>query len=241
MIVDDEPYGRKTLHKLIQRHCPNLSVIGEAASVAEGSQIVNQADLVFLDIQMSDGTGFDLLQKASPINFEVIFVTAYDQYGIQAVKASAVDYLLKPVDVADLKVAVQNAVERHTLKKNFAKRGNDSELDPGYRSKRLILPNLDGFQLIDLEEVIRCRSHKNYTEFFLRGGKSTLVSKSIGEYESLLLASNFFRIHHSHIVNMAYIKGYKRGKGGSVIMVDGSEIPVSVRRKGEFLVRLMET
>ena len=240
VIVDDEPYGRKTLRSLIERYCPNLTVIGEAASVAEGKQIVPQADLVFLDIEMSDGTGFDLLQQVSPIDFEVIFVTAYDQYGIQAVKVSAVDYLLKPIDVEDLQKAVESAIERYMIKQNSAKH---IERQAGAHSvegaKRLILPNLEGFVLVDVKDIVRCQSHKNYTEFFVTKGKPILVSKPIGEYEAILERSGFFRIHHSHIVNMIHIKEYKRGKGGAVMMVDGSEVPVSVRRKGDFLEKLM--
>ena len=231
-IVDDEPYARTTLRSLLQRYCPEITIVAEADSVESAKEVAMGADLVFLDIEMSDGTGFDLLQQMTTIPFEVIFVTAYDNYAIQAIKASAVDYLLKPVDVAELQKAVRNAVERRTAK---AAQLRSNQADLPNQSQRLVLPNLDGFVITYLRDIIRCQSEGSYTRFFLKNGKSILVSKHLGEYEADLTGHGFFRIHHSHMINLLSIRAYRKGKGGTVVMNDGSEVPVSVRRKTEFL------
>lgn len=235
LIVDDELSGREVLKTLIRKHCPELTLVAEASSVDEGCAKVGMADLVFLDIELPDGTGFDILDQAESKQFEVIFVTAYDQYGIQAIKASATDYLLKPVSVKELKAAVERVLIR--IAQNLKTEAGEIRADG---LKRLMLPNAEGFAVIEVENIIRCTAQSNYTQFHLLNGKTILVSKTLREYETLLAESGFVRIHNSHIVNLTHVRSYVRGKGGYVIMSDGSYVDVSTRRKEAFLNALAQ-
>ena len=232
VVIDDESSGREALKALLRACCPGVQVVGEAASIKTAFTEIENIDLVFLDIQLPDGNGFDFLEKVSERSFEVIFVTAYDQYGIRAVKASAADYLLKPVCAEELCTAVERAIERYHLREAFM---NGNPLHPNHFPQRLILPNAEELVIVNIPDILRCQSHSNYTTFHIADGRSILVSRSMSEYEKILTCEGFFRVHNSHMINMQHIRSYVRGKGGYVIMVDGSEVDVSVRRKEGFL------
>lgn len=234
LIVDDESSGRDALRALLAAHCPQVVVVAEAASVREAQEMIRRSheiDIVFLDIELPDGSGFDVLEEAGSREFAVIFVTAYDNYGIQAVKAAAVDYLLKPVSPDELCDAVDRAIERMEARtENYRSAGEIPE--------RIALPNAQGLRIVETADIVRCRSHSNYTEFRFIDGDSLLVSRPMGEFERVLVRSGFFRVHNSHLINMRHVRSYVRGKGGYVVMTDGSHVDVSVRRKEAFLKML---
>ena len=242
VIVDDESSGREILTALLAKVAPEVTIAGEADNVESGIQLIKkeQPSLVFLDVEMPSGTGFDILEQLDPIDFEVIFVTAYQKYAINAFKFSAVDFLLKPIDLNDLKTAVEKAAKQQALKKQDERIGflletlksqNDSP-------QKIMLPTNDGFQLHHFDDIVRCESQGNYTQFFKLDGKSELVSKTLKEYDPILSAHGFFRIHRSHIINLKHITRYIKGKGGEVVMCDGAVLDVSRDKKEALLKKL---
>lgn len=241
VIIDDEPKNVRVLKNMLNEFCPEVSLLGEANNSNEGKELIQQKkpELVFLDIEMPYGNGFDLLNALMPIDFEVIFVTAFDKYMLQALKYSALDYLLKPVNIEDLKVAVQHAEVR--IKKNSINQQltvlleNFKKQEPGL--KKIAVPTAEGFDFMLVENIIRCEAQGAYTRIFIKGSKSILVSKPLKEYETLLPDNIFLRIHNSHLVNLNYIKKYNRGRGGYIEMDDGTMLEVATRRKDEFLSR----
>lgn len=245
IIIDDEKDARFLLKNLLERHFENsINVIAEADGIASGIEVINKhkPDLVFLDIQMRKGTGFDLLQKIGDVDFEVIFITAYNQYAVDAFKFSAFGYLLKPIKTRELKAVVEK-LESHLsrLKEGVTKRlkvlienyGNEGEI------QKIIITNVEGFQVVKVNSIIRLEGDRNYTHFIIDGGKKITTSKSIGEYEELLNQYGFFRIHQSTIVSLRHVTGYQKGDGGRVEMTDGANMKVSRYRKDEFLKRFV--
>ena len=239
LIVDDEELARKNLAILIEQHCPTVDVVGEASSASEARKFLKsgEIDLMFLDIEMPNGSGFDLLESLDePIDFKIIFITAYHEYALRAFKFSAVDYLLKPINYEELKQAVskvrpgkeQEPKEKiDTLIENISKKGGTMN--------KIALPSMEGLQFVNLDEIIYCESQDNYTQFFLTDGKRVMVSKTIKHFEELLDPDRFFRVHRSNIINLKYIDKYVKGEGGYVVMKQGERIPVSRRRKESFL------
>jgi two-component system, LytTR family, response regulator len=245
ILVDDEPDGIRTLEKMLERHCPSVIIVATCSNAFAAKQEIErlQPDVVFLDIQMPGKTGLELLTEIETKNFEVIFVTAYNEYMLQALQYSAADYLLKPVDEERLIEAVSRVEKRleegkkeeptTTLLHNLAKTGNPSEM-------RLCLPTLKGFIVLKLEEIIYCEAERSYTIFHLDNGKTVTVSKPLLEYDQLLRDTSFLRIHKSFLVNLLHVKEYQRGEGGIVILSNGAEIEVSRRKKDEFMMRVKE-
>ena len=244
ILVDDEPDGIRTLKKMLESHCPNVEVAATCSNAASAKQELERIrpDVVFLDIQMPGKSGLDLLTEMPEKDFEVIFVTAHNEYMLQALQYSAADYLLKPVDEDRLIEAVQRVETRiqaekkewtETLMHNLNKAGSPSEM-------RLCLPTLKGFIVVKLDDIIYCEAERSYTIFHLDGKKTVTVSKSLIEYDNLLQETQFFRIHKSFLVNLNHIKEYQRGEGGLVIMTDNAEIEVSRRKKELFLNRMKE-
>ncbi len=234
ILIDDEQSQRQNLGKLIHNCCPELEIIGEANSMESGKDAIikYEPDLVFLDVEMPGGSGFDLLQMLSAINFAIIFVTAYEKYALEAIRFSALDFLLKPVQEEELLRAVGRVGlirQAEYLKKIDLLHENRQKLD------KIALPSPDGLRFIRISEIIRCQADGNYTWFHLKNGEKILVTTTLKEYDELLNSHNFFRIHHSHLVNLDAVSRYKRGEGGFAILEDGSEIEVSRRRKEEFL------
>ncbi|HRN57574.1 MAG TPA: LytTR family DNA-binding domain-containing protein, partial [Agriterribacter sp.] len=196
--------------------------------------------LVFLDMQIHDKTGFDLLKQVGEINFDVIFTTAYEKYAVQAFKFSAIDYLLKPVDADELKQAVAKLEQR--LSKNEMSKKVDALFDNMKNmqtaSKRIGIPTVSGITYVAVGDIIRCHSQINYTVFYLKDNQKITVAKTLKEFEEMLSDHNFYRVHNSHLINLAYVKKYHRGKGGYLTMADNTEIEVSIRRKDELLKKL---
>jgi len=241
IIVDDELKSRESLKILLEDFCENVEVLALCQNVAESITAIeaHKPDVVFLDIQMQRESGFDLLTKIKPVNFEVVFTTAYSEYAIKAFKFSAIDYLLKPIDIEELKRALYKVEKR--LNGNISERLEQliQNLKPGTsQDYKLALPTSDGLIFIKITDIIYCEASSNYTQIFSVDGKKHLVSRTLKEYEDLLLEHNFFRIHNSHLVNLGYIKKYVRGDGGYVIMTNDVSLDVSKRKKEAFLTRL---
>jgi two-component system, LytTR family, response regulator len=245
LIIDDEMHCIDHLTGLLATYCGSMvRVAGSAGTVEEGwrSIVRLQPQLVFLDIQLGEETSFALLERFPVIDFDIIFVTAYEKYAIQAFKFSAIDYLLKPVDPDDLRQAVARL--QHKRSKEEAARRFETLLynlksGPGM-PRRITVPTVKGLEFLPVQDIMRCESHINYTSIYLTNGQKLTVAKTLKEFEELLTDHNFYRVHNSHLINLACIKSYRRGKGGSVAMTDNTEIEVSTRRKDELLKRLSD-
>lgn len=235
IIIDDELLARTYLRGILEDQFKEVELIGEADGVETGYQLIESQspDLIFLDVQMQDGTGFDLLTKIDRSLYNVIFVSAYDKFAITAIKFSAVDYLLKPVETSDLKDALNKIT--HSSSSDEVQKKLDLLLSNINKVDKIALPSLNGIEFVKLEDIIRCESDNNYTVFYLSSKEKIVVSKTLKEYEDMLESKGFFRTHKSHIVNLAYLKKYIKGEGGIVVMEDGSEVAVSRRRKEEFM------
>jgi len=241
IIIDDELSGREVLKKLVEKHCPGVTILNMLNSIENGLISIKEdkPDLVFLDIQMPNGSGFDLLNQLEKIDFAIIFVTAHDNYAIKAFKYSAVDYLLKPIRVAELVAAVDKAGagiekdQQHENLKFLAEKVSPSKKT--FLNNKILLPAMGGYHITDVADIAYCKSESNYTNFHFLNGKNILVSKTLKEFESILLENNFFRIHRSYIINLDYIAKYNKGKGGEVVMKDGAILEVSREKKDEFL------
>jgi two-component system LytT family response regulator len=245
ILVDDEPDGVRALKKMLELHCPNVNVAATCSNAIVAKHHIKeiQPDVVFLDIQMPEKSGLELLTELPAKNFEVIFVTAHNEYMLQALQYSAADYLLKPVDEDRLIDAVQRVEKRlETGKKedrtdallhNLSKTGSPAEM-------RLCLPTLKGFIVLRLEDIIYCEAERSYTIFHIDGNKTVTVSKPLLDYDNLLKDTSFLRIHKSFLINLLHVKEYQRGEGGLVIMSDNAEIEVSRRKKDQFLMKIKE-
>jgi two-component system, LytTR family, response regulator len=242
IIVDDEKGARESLSKMVEKYCPQIEVVAKADSMKTALTAINtyHPDLVFLDIEMPNGNAFDLLEKIDSIDFDIIFTTAYDHYAIKAIKFSAIDYILKPIDPEELVQAVDRLKnitnKKATLDNKF--KALLSNLIPDNKVKKLALPEGDGFIFVKLSEVIRCESTNHYTMFYLTDKREILSTKNLGDYEQMLCDDNFIRVHRSHLINYEFVKKYIRGEGGYVVMEDDSKIEVSRRAKTELLDRI---
>lgn len=235
VIIDDLSEAREALKQDIKEYTPQIEILGEADGVLTGAKLVKEQkpDILFLDIQMNDGDGFDLLDIIDHEKYKVIFTTSSDSYAIKAFKFSAVDYLLKPIDPDELVSAVEK-IDTSTVK--------DENMDvlmetlkSSNRPKRVVLVTQDRIFVKDIEEIVRCESNVNYTWFYLLDGSKILVSKTLKEYDKMLSDHNFYRVHQSHLINATYIKEYVKSDGGYLLMKDGSSVPVSTRRKQEVM------
>lgn len=238
VIIDDEPATRVALSALLREHCPDVTIAREAGSVEEGFRIISEVrpDLVFLDIRMQDGSGFDLLKKFDKVDFHVIFVTAYEEYAIKAFRFSAIDYLLKPVDADELisamaKFRQQAHAERDLRVKTMI---NNLRFQEKHH-KKIVLRTSEKFHFVEVTDIIYCESDGNYTTFFLRNHNQVIVSRPLKEFEELLSDYAFFRPHKSFLVNLSYLTGFEKSEGGYIILKDDVKIPVSYRKKDEFL------
>ncbi len=237
IIIDDEKKSRNTLVGLLERYCPNVIILGEAEGVQTGKAFIKSAkpDMIFLDIQMQDGSGFRLLESFDKVDFEIIFTTAFDQYAIKAIKYSALDYLLKPIVPDELIDAVRKVEDKKIIKKANINQNIDVLLDniknKDAASKKIILTTAEKIHVIHVTDIIRCESDNYYTNFFFRDGTKLLISKTLKENERLLKDHNFIRPHKSHLINVSYIKGFIKNDGGYILMDDNSKVPVSRRRK----------
>ncbi len=245
LIVDDEQHCIDRLSKLLYpSHSNLLEISGTALTVEEGVEKITSLnpDLIFLDVQIDDKTGFDLLRTLPEINFAIIFTTAYEKFAIQAIKFSAIDYLLKPIDDADLNAAIVKFMKERSQKLTAQKIDILLENTKNKKDlpKKIIVPTVNGFEFLEIADIARCKSDINYTTIYLKDKHKLVVAKTLKEFEELLSGHPFFRVHNSHLINLNFIKSYNKGKGGSVILTDGTEIEVSFRRKDDFLKRLSE-
>jgi two-component system LytT family response regulator len=215
---------------------------GSASSVKEGIKAIKelQPDLIFLDVQIHDRTGFDLLRECGNVNFKVIFTTAYDKFAIQAIKFSAIGYLLKPIDEDDLTEALEKLDSNSVDDMRAMTKVIEHNINSQSKKKKITIPTGNELIFLDIDEIIRCHSDINYTTIFKADKQKILVAKTLKEFEELLTEHDFYRIHNSDLINLAYIKSYNKGKGGSVILNDGTELEVSTRRKEEFLKKMSE-
>lgn len=246
LIIDDAEKARIALKSDLKIYCPQVQVIGEAEGIVAGLELIDQTrpSLLFLDIRMADGTGFDLLENLKENDkaaLHVIFTTAYNEYAIKAFKFSAVDYLLKPIDPEELQQAVNRikpasqALSEQAGQLNFLL---DSLKDMKAEHKKIALSSAEKVQIVGLTEIIRCESDRNYTLFFLTENRQILVTKTMKEYEEMLEEYGFLRVHHSHLIHLKHLKEFVKTEGGYAVMSDKSHVPVSVRKK-EQLFRIL--
>jgi two-component system, LytTR family, response regulator len=236
LVIDDENRTRELIVKMINSFGFDLEAKPGGDNVQSGITSIEeeQPDLVFLDIQMPDGTGFDVLKGLKNRDFEVIFITAHEEFAIKAIKFSALDYILKPIDQNELMSAVSKAIKTIDEKKEETQfEALQHNINPNLK-RRLVLKTQESVYVVDLDNIIRCEADRNYTSFFLNTGKKILVSKTLKEYETLLTGHNFLRVQQSHLINLDYVDRYDKGDGGSVVMKDGSEVPLSPAKREVF-------
>lgn len=239
IIIEDEKMSRETLKRLLDKYCPVVEVVAEADGYRKGLEEIrkHRPDVIFLDIQMPDGSGFRLLEEMEVIDFEIIFTTAFDQFAIKAIKYSALDYLLKPIIPQEL----VEAVERVEKKKAENQKRKAAEINPETsavqeeKRQKIVLSTAEMIHVISVDDIVRCESDNYYTYFHFVDGRKLLVSKTLKENEELLSQYNFIRPHKSHLVNIKFIKSYIRHEGGYILMNDGTQIPVSRRKKDKIM------
>ncbi len=242
VIVDDEPNAVEFISSVIKDHCPELEVSGKAHNVTEGVRKIREInpDLVFLDVEMPNGTGFDLLAQFPEKEFDVVFITAFNHYAIKAIKFSAVDYILKPLNIGEFIEAVSKVLAKRA---SAPDQGNENFriLMENLKSpvpSRLAIPTADGMEYLNPKEIIRIEADRSYSWFYLTGNRKILVSKNLKEFQDLLSDRYFFRSHNSHLVNLKFVRKFIRKEGGYIEMQDGEQIPVSRNRKDLFMVHM---
>lgn len=243
LIIEDEQKSREMLSEILKKYYPQIAILGLAKNVAEAVELIEKTkpNLLFLDISMPDGTGFDVLEKTLGHKFDIIFTTATDKHALKAIKYSACDYLLKPIDLDELDSAIKRLEQKRSsyipsmdnlqfLIQNL-KRADDNY-------SKITLPTGNAFEIVPVKDIIRCEADGSYTNFFLVGGKKLMVSASLKHYEDLLPENDFIRIHHHHLVNMNHVIRFLKEDGGYAIMSDNSKLEISRRKKDAFLERL---
>lgn len=235
IVVEDEETSREILKNYLKKYCPNVTVLGEAANVEEALVLIrnNDLDLVFLDVEMPYGNAFDLLDKVGDINFETVFVTAYNHYAIDALNAHVSYYLMKPISIDELIKAVDYVIEIKTKEDVL----QDQVLVPKTNgvTGKITIPQLDGFEVINMSDILYCKADDNYTEIYLNTNKKKLVSKTLKYFEDALNNANFARVHKSYLVNVNEVVKYVKGKGGHVVLSNGKEVMVSASKKSDLL------
>lgn len=246
ILIDDEADARFALRNFLQTYCEDVEILDEATTVVRALEIIPQLepDLVFLDVRLSPGSGFDILKRLDSTPFAVIFVTAYDEYALRAIRFSALDYLLKPIDPDELEAAVEKVRQGLTQEKTEPDPRISlfkSQLQMPQQEGRIVLPTMDGFVLRDVKSIVRCEAERNYTHFYFVDGSKMLIPKTLKVYDELLTALGFYRVHQSHLLNLQQIVEYKRRKkGGIAHLSNGEEIPVSESRKDGFMQHFLK-
>ncbi len=238
IIIDDEPAARASLALEIKLHCPQILVLAEASSVAEGVEVIQhhpKADLLFLDIQLTDGSGFDLLQQINFENLKIIFTTAYSEYALRAIKFAPLDYLLKPIDAQELQEAVEKATKGQQTEMQQQIRQFMLQMSGGINNARISLATADGIHLHYVKNIVRCASDGNYATVHFDDKSKLLVAKTLKDLEALLAPYPFERIHKSHLINLDHLKRYYNRFSGEVEMSDGAILPVAQRKKTQLL------
>ena len=239
IIIDDEASSRNALRQKLVNHCPEVNVIAECENGEQGITSIetNNPDIIFLDVEMPRMNGFTMLQQLNEHDFEIIFITAYDHYAIKAIRFSALDYLVKPVEVSDLKIAVEKAAAKR--KKQSGNTSLETLLynltNNKKEQQRIAIPSMEGLQFVETANIIYLEAQSNYSSFYLSGNRKITVSKTLKDFEELLPQNIFIRIHHSYIININQIDKYIKGEGGQVLMKNGVLLDVARRKKEEFM------
>ncbi|GMQ27447.1 LytTR family DNA-binding domain-containing protein [Algoriphagus confluentis] len=242
IIVEDEFHSRETLKGFLRSYCPEVQLIEEASQVEDAVAKISslRPELVFLDIELQTGTGFDVLERVNHLDFHLIFTTAFEHYAIKAIKFSSIDYLLKPIDMEELQAAVQKAIQlraqenRQKLLENLL-----SNLQtPASENHKISLSTAEGVEFIPTREILFCEANGAYTSFFLEDGRKLLVSKNLKEYENILQSHGFMRVHNSFLINLDKVKKYVRSEGGYILMSNERQVSLSPSKKDEFLKRM---
>jgi len=237
--IEDEPRNIELLASLIEAHCSHqVILVGNAKNIPDAINLIKNThpQLVYLDIELNKGNAFELLEQLKEIDFQVIFITAFDQYAVKAFRHNAVDYLLKPISISELKEATTKAVEKidhSSINTNIL--DTLKELKLNISNQKIGVPVQDGVVFVNADEIIRCEANGSYSTFYLTNKKTVITTKSLKDIESLLSFSNFVRVHNSWIINTNYIRKYYRGKNSYAEMEDGSVVTISLRKKGDFL------
>jgi two-component system LytT family response regulator len=239
IIIDDEKDAVDFISTIINEYCTGLQVVGKAHNVKDGVEIIREQkpDLVFLDVEMPNGTGFDLLTFFPEKEFDVIFITAFNHYAIKAIKYSAVDYILKPININEFIESVSKVMQKRLAHKGSGNEELEALMENirGNKPTRLVIPTSDGREYIDPQDIIRIEADRSYSWFFIEGKRKILVSKHLKEFQDLLSDRSFFRPHNSHLINLDHVRKYIRIDGGYIEMTDGSKVPISRNRKDLFL------
>lgn len=237
IIIDDEGRTRSMLNKMVSQTNFSLEVVGEADGVESGLLAIqkHEPDIVLLDIQMPDGSGFDLLDRLKNRNFEIIFITAHQEFAIRAIKFSALDYILKPVEIEELESALENAIDAIQTKSDLSVRYDTLVNNLKHNNKRIVIRTKSSMYVFDVKDIVHCQSDRNYTYFHLSDGRKVFTSRTLKDYEDTLCLPDFIRCHRSHIININYLERYDRGDGGTIVMKDGTEIPLSRLSRERFL------
>jgi two-component system LytT family response regulator len=243
IIIDDKKRNASFLSGLLKEYCPEVELLGEANSVKTGVELINavKPSLVFLDVEMPDGTGFDLLEQLHEKDFNVIFTTAHDHYALRAIKFSALDYLLKPINYLELQAAIEKVKEEKqddSLLNNISMLLKNLTPASGKPTGKIAFPDMEGHTFVDISDIVRLEADGNYTHVYMADGSKILASRTLKEFEVFIDKYDFVRIHRTHVINMNHIKNYIKGNGGYVVMDDGSTAEVSVRKKDEFLRKI---
>ncbi|HEX5553459.1 MAG TPA: LytTR family DNA-binding domain-containing protein [Chitinophagaceae bacterium] len=241
VIAEDEPRNIDILKKILEKHCDDVEVVGTASTVKKAVEVIKQTspDVLFLDIEMPPGKGFEVLEKFATVNFDVIFITAHEEYALQAIKFAALDYLLKPISISEVQAALK--------KVNHHRNGQSNELaailkeylkDKEQTFSKIVIPSNDGYNVVDLNNIVYCEACDSYTKIHTDEAKVHLISKPLKEYDELLSDKGFYRVHKSYLVNVNHIRKIIKGIGAAVIMSDKTNIPISMRKKDEFFQSL---
>lgn len=242
VIIDDDPLARRGLRRILEHHFQEIKVLGEADSVESGFHLILETspELVFLDIEMPDGTGFALLEKLPEVNFKVVFTTSYSDYAITAFRYSAFDYILKPVLIENVRATIKRINDIPVLQeKNRVEVLRSNISQENREDVTIALPEINGYTIVKVRDILRCESERNYSRVFFLNGSSVLVSRTLLDFDNLLISHGFFRIHRSHLVSLKYVIRYLKTDGGLVELSDKTQLPVSPKNKDELLNRLL--
>ena len=242
VIVEDEVHSREALRSLLLEFCEGIEIVGIADDIETAVPLIQQSnpDILFLDVELQTGTGFDLLDQLGEINFDIVFTTAFEQYAVKAIKLSSIDYLLKPIDIEELQKAVEKAkVKRDHDLQRLKLETLMSNLGPASK-KKICLSTNEGMEFINIQDIVFCEANGAYTKFILTNGTTILVSKNLKEYETILPDQSFMRVHNSFLINLAEVKKFVKSEGGYILMKNNSQISISPKKRDEFLERMME-
>jgi len=241
VIIDDEPDARSGLRGLLRQVNIPIEIVGEADDIPSGQRLILRADpdLIFLDVQLQEGTGFHLLARLPDLIAEVIFVTAYDKYAIQAFQMAAFGYLLKPLQISELEEVLQRYQERNASIKTKERSRILVDNSNSDQQKKIVLSNVGGFRVVDLSDIIYLRGEVNYTRFFLNNGDTIMVSRTLRDYENMLSELGFYRCHQSYLLNLSHVVEYRKGEGGQAIMSNGDALDISRRKKADFVSKFL--